>query len=474
MSRGSRCRFYADIMAVHPEVTGSCNLVVVKLPDGESIKFAVDCGLFQERDYDKYNEELPFIPSSLDFVLVTHNHVDHTGRLPLLAKNGFHGNIYMSETTAKLIPYALYNSGKVIRDNAKFKGCKPIYTEVDTEKTLKLRKPCKYGETVQIGENIKATFFMNGHLPGAALILVQISFEEYEDINLLFTGDYNSENMFFDVVNLPEWVTKLPLTVIQESTYGDKETTEVTACFKDNVKACIDRGGSVVAPVFSLGRAQEIMYVLKCMQEEGTLNKEVPIFLDGKLAIKYTNLYLNDGLDNKEEMRDFVPDNFTYVDVNNRNDVLKGRECKIILTTSGMGSYGPAQLYIPEYLIRKNSLIHFCGYSAEGTLGHRLKNADYNQAVEIAGVLVKKRAEVEYTTEFSAHAKADEMITFLSKFSNLKLVLVNHGQTEVKKKFAERILDEINAKSVGILGDNYLFRVNTWGFVKSIPTKFYR
>lgn len=471
MSKGSRCRFYADIMAMHPEVTGSCNLLVVKLPNGETIKGIIDCGLFQERDYDKYNEELPFVSQTVDFVLVTHNHVDHTGRLPLMVKQGYHGGIYMSETTTKLLPYALRDSVKLF---AKFKSRKPIYTEADAEKTLNLRRPCKYGEAVQIGEHVKATFFMNGHLLGAAIILVQLSYPEYEDINLLFTGDYNSKNMFFDVPNLPKWVLDLPIMVINEATYGDKDTTDVKACFKDNIKEAISRGGSVVAPVFSLGRTQEIMYVLKCMQEEGTLSKEIPIYLDGKLAIRYTNLYLNDGLDNKEEMMDFVPDNFSFVDVNNRNDVLMGNEVKVILTTSGMGSYGPAQLYIPEYLKRKNCLIHFCGYSAEGTLGHRLKSATQGQAVEVGGMLVKKIADVQYTSEFSAHAKADEMIDFLKKFSKLKLVLVNHGQTDTKKKFAERVLDEVDAKSVGILGDNYLFRVNTWGIVKTMPTKFQR
>ncbi len=474
MSKGTKCRFYVDLMSANPGITGSCNIVVIKLPNGETLKGIVDCGLFQEKDYDKYNEELPFNPQDVNFTLVTHNHVDHTGRLPFMVKQGCNCGIYMSKTTTKLLPYALHDSVKVIREVAKFKNRKPIYTEVDTEKALRLRVPCEYGETVKINENVKVTFFMNGHLPGAAIILLQISYPEYEDINLLFTGDYNSKNMFFDVPELPKWVLDLPLTVIIESTYGDKDSSDIQGCFRQNVKNCIDSDGSVVAPVFSLGRTQEIMYVLKCMQEDGDLSKDIPIFLDGNLAIRYTNLYLNDGLDNKEEMKNFVPDNFTFVDVNNRSDVLKGVERKIILTTSGMGSYGPAQLYIPEYLQRKDSLIHFCGYSAEGTLGHRLKNTIKGQAVEVGGVLVKKVAAVEYTTEFSAHAKANEMIDFLKKFSNLKLVLVNHGQTEVKKKFAEKVLYEVNAKSVGILGDNYLFRVNTWGIVKTMPTKFYR
>ena len=120
---------------------------------------------------------------------------------------------------------------------------------------------------------------------------------------------------------------------------------------------------------------------------------------------------------------DFLPKNLTYVDKTNRCEVLASTEPKIILTTSGMGSYGPAQVYIPEYLTRKNSLIHFTGYTTEGTLGARLKEAEIGDTVQIGGMLVKKCAQVEYTTEYSAHGKADEMIAFLQQFHNLKMVL---------------------------------------------------
>jgi len=116
---GAKDRLYADIMAVHPEVTGSCLLVIVKQPDGTTVKFIVDCGLFQERKYSKNNESLPFIPENIDFCLVTHNHVDHTGRLPFLVSKGFNKEIYTSETTAKLLPYALEDSYKVCIQEAK-------------------------------------------------------------------------------------------------------------------------------------------------------------------------------------------------------------------------------------------------------------------------------------------------------------------------------------------------------------------
>ena len=469
---GKKERFYADVMAMHPEVTGSCNLVIAKFPNNETIRFVVDCGLFQEKEYEELNSTLSFNAENVDFCLVTHNHVDHTGRLPFMAKKGFFKQIYATETTCKLLPLALNDSLKVLQDVSKRKNKKCLYNEGDVDRTLSLLKPCKFNETVEICDNVKVTFLNNGHLIGAAIILVQISYPGCDDINLLFTGDYNNKNMFFDVNPIPEWILNLPLTVIQESTYGNMDTTGIHKCFKENILKCISNGGTVVTPVFSLGRSQEILYELKCMQDEGALSKDIPIYFDGKLAIKYTDLFINDGLDIKEDMRNFLPEKLITVNKSSRSEVLEDTERKIILTTSGMGSYGPAQVYIPEYITRENALIHFTGYTAEGTLGNRLKNTESGENVEVGGLITKKMAKVEYTTEYSAHAKADEMITFLNQFRNLKLILVNHGESEVKNTFANRIVKEVKTKRVGLLGREFFFRVNPYGLVKTLSTKF--
>ncbi len=469
---GNKARFHADIMAMHPTVTGSCNLVIVKPPDRSTIRFVVDCGMFQERKYNELNETLPFYSEHVDFCLVTHNHVDHVGRLPFMVKNGFRNPIYMTETTSKLIPFALFDSCKVLNDLAKRNNSKRIYDESNVSKTLQLVQPCKYFEPIQVHPNVVATFFPNGHLVGAALILVQISYPGYDDINILFTGDYNNKNIFFDVPPLPQWVLELPLTVIQESTYGNMDSTEVTETFKQNVINCVNNNGTTVAMVFSLGRSQEILYTLKKMQESGDLSLDVPIYFDGKLAFKYTSLYLHDGLDNRPEMKNFLPENLTYVDSSSRPDIVESTARKIIVTTSGMGSYGPAQTYIPEYLSRENALIQFTGFTTPLTLGARLKDTESGNSVEVGGLIARKRAKVEYSTEYSAHAKADEMIAFLQQFKNLRLVLVNHGEEDVKKIFAERITNEVQARHVGLLGREYFFRVNHYGLVKTLSTKF--
>ena len=473
MSKGTRTKFYADIMAVHPEVTGSCNLVVVKYPDGGTTKFMVDCGLFQEKDYNDNNHKLICNADTIDFVLVTHNHIDHTGRLPYLINKGYKGSIYMTRETSYLIGPALRNSCEVLRDLAKRTNTETLYDEYDVEWTIKSIVPCDYNHTIKPLPNIKVTFLMNGHLVGAAMILVRISYPEYEDINLLFTGDYNNKNMFFDVPKIPKSIRELPLTVIQESTYGNVCSKQTQAkCFEDNVLQAVEAKKTIVSLVFSLGRAQEILYVLRKMQEDGRLSTDIPIYFDGRLAFKYTDIYLSDKLNIKEEMRSFLPQNLIYVDKLTRDDIINDHNTKIIVTTSGMGSYGPAQTYLPTFIPRSKVLIHFTGYCAEGTLGRTLRDTPKGEIVDISGMMVRKMADVEYTTEYSAHAKADEMIDFLNQFTDLKLILVNHGQKDVKKAFANKILEEVNVNSVGILGEGYLFRVDHYGYVKSMNTKF--
>ena len=465
---GCKSRFHVDIMDVHNEVTGSCHLCVVIFPNGEKLKFLVDCGLFQQEEGDELNQKLLFNADDIAFCLVTHNHIDHTGRLPLLVKNGFRGKIYATETTCNLLPEALNDSYSVLKGKAIL-----IYGEEDVVHTVNLCIPCSYDETIEINENVRVNFFENAHLPGAAVVLVRISYPGCENINLVFTGDYNSRSVFQNHVHIPSWVLDLPVTVIQEATYGDINSGEIEPCFDRNLLKAVEQGWTVLAPVFSLGRAQEILYRLKCLQAAGLLDVNVPIYLDGKLAIRYTNMYLKGIVGIREDMKDFLPENFSYVDKLVRNSLLNDENsCRIILTSSGMGSYGPARTYIPAFLGRQKMLIHFTGYTAVGTMGRNIKDTPDGEIVSVAGLLIKKRAKVEYTSEFSAHAKADTMIDFLNQFTNLKLVLVNHGEPEVKEKFASRILNEVDSKYVGILNRENLFRVGPWGLEKTIPTKF--
>lgn len=472
---GSKNRFYMDVQTLNSSVTGSCHLCIVKYPDGTTTRFIVDCGLFQgrEEENDTNNYSFPFNESSIQFVLVTHTHVDHIGRLPLLVKNGFRNQIYVTPSAKPLLNLALFDSYRVLKDTAKRKHQPDLYRDVDVYQTLNLVKAIPFEKTTALDDHIKVTFFYNGHLIGASLILVEISYPGEQNINWLFTGDYNSHNMFFDIPPLPKRVLEMPLNIMQEATYGTMDSTQVVPCFEKNIlSALFKSNASVVVPVFSLGRSQEILYFLKVLQNQGKLDCSVPIFFDGKLAHQYTRLYRNGSLGIKQEMLEFLPSGLQFVDTGIRDSVLIDSDRKIILTTSGMGSYGPAPQYISTFIRQSNSLIHFTGYTAEGTLGHSLHSANMGDIVRVGGILVTKRAQVEFTSEFSAHAKADELIHFLKQFENLNLVLVNHGEPYVKEAFAKRVLKEISTKDVGIANEEFFFRVSPYHLLKTMTTKF--
>lgn len=469
---GQKTRFYYDIQSFHSGVTGSKTLVSGSFPYGEQLRFLIDCGSYQGKEADNANSTLNFDASKIDFVCVTHNHMDHTGCLPLLLKNGFQNSIYASTTTCKLMPPALNDNCRIMRNNAKSKGTKSLYNDLDVEHTIQHLTSCEWYETVRYNDNARFTIFKNGHLVGATLILVQLSYPGYDDINILFTGDYNYKNTFFSVPSLPDWVLELPLTVVCESTYGTMDSSEINYCFDSNVANAINNNATVIAPVFSQGRAQEILYELNQMQLRKTLSIDTPIFLDGNLAQFYTGFYQKCP-DIRADMQNFAPKNLLFVDKSVRQSIIEDTKPKIILTTSGSGSYGPAQTYLPEYITRKNALIHFTGFCPKDTLGYKLNLAENGKTVTIGGRILRKSADVQFTSEFSAHAKADELIDFLHQFKDIKLLLVQHGEPEVKKQFAERVVDECsNIKDVGLLGDGYFFRADRYGFVKSIPTKF--
>ena len=469
---GTKLRTYVDVMALHNEVTGSCNFIVVKMPTKETFRIAVDCGLFQERVNTIYNKEFPFDVEKLDYVLITHNHIDHIGRLPHLIKKQYSGSIYCSKPTKMLIPLALGDSYKLTKELYRSLNTEMPYSFDDVLETQKRLKEVDFDKTIALNRYIKVTFFRNGHLPGAALILIQIQFEDEDAINLLFTGDYNNKNIFFDVPELPDWVKELPLTIIQESTYGNMESSEMIPCFRNNVSKKIKDGGTVIIPAFSLGRSQEILKTLRTMQDDGELDPNIPVYLDGNLAINYTILYLNKELDLRDDSDDFLPYDTTFVCKDIRDEILNSVEPKIVVTTSGSGSYGTAPLYLKHYIGDNKALIHFTGYLFEESFGRTLKDTPDGEFVKIGGELEEKKAQVEFTAEYSAHAKADEMIEFLKKFKNLKAVLVNHGEPKTKEIFAKRIAKEVSVKSVAILNRDNLFRISPWGIVKSIPTEF--
>ena len=464
--------FHVDIMALNPEVTGSCYLMAVKFPDKTATNFIVDCGLFQEEEYREYNLDFPFSCENVAFELVTHNHIDHTGRLPLLCKKGFSGNIYSTKATKILLPYALFDSQKILKKEAKRNKTKQLFSSDDVLTVCNKTIDCKYGIPFSPANHIQVTFYGNGHIPGAAMISARISYPGFENINLFFTGDFKTSNRFFDVGQIPDFVFEQPTIVISESTYGYEDSSETKKVFKDNISLANSQGKNIIVPAYALGRTQEVLYDIKCCQDENRINPMTQIWLDGKLSISYNEAYLHQDLGIREDMKDFLPRNFNYVDKTVRSSILESEVQKIIVTSSGSGSFGPAQMYIPYYISNPNALIHFTGYTPEGSLGRRLQDTEYGDSVTVHGILKQKFANVMYTKEYSAHAKADEIISFLSKFQDLKLLVFNHGAYYAKDLIAQRAMEEIRPKEVALLGRDYVFGVNPFGLAKAIPTSY--
>lgn len=476
MGKKRNCNpFYIDIMSMSPEVTGSCLYVTEHFSDYSFKHFIVDCGLFQEPEYRYLNSELLFNTDNVDFVAVTHNHIDHTAKLPFLVKHGLNVPIYCTSDTESLMPLALKDTVSIMQNRIKRDKNSAIYTESHVKKTIKLLNGCEYNKPLKVTDGTTITFFKNGHLIGAALILVQINCYGENPINILFMGDYNDKNMFFEVPELPKWVLDLPLTIICESTYGYMDSSEIENTFIDNIVQFFKNtnNSTIITPVFSLGRSQEVLKILKQMQENGEISN-IPIYLDGKLTHKYTDLFINGNLTSIDsDKSDFLPDNSVYVGRNLRAKLLKSPIRKIIVSSSGMGSYGPAQSYIQKYIQQNDSLIHFTGYAAEGTISRELFDTPKEDIVNWGGLILNKKADVLFTNEFSAHAKADEIITFLRKFHNLQTILVTHGTTESKYKMAKRIVKEgIEVRDIGILSRDYFFRIAPTGLIKTCSSKF--
>ena len=265
-----------------------------------------------------------------------------------------------------------YNKYKKIIEDASvpvFLNNDVLYDSKNVEEMLSYVTGKEYNSTFKITDNISATLIPNAHLLGAASILVTISYENEDPIYLYFSGDYSPNNRLFDVEENNS-IYNLPINIVQESTYGktSKDTIEYT--FRKYLLNSIKNKETCIIPVFSQGRAQEIPYELKQMQQEGLLDTSIPIFADGKLSYSYTNFYLNHSEFLKKEVKNFLPENFNFVKDNiEREKLLTDRSCKIILTTSGMGNYGPAQTYLPYYISRPKCSIIFCGYTTPDSLG---------------------------------------------------------------------------------------------------------
>lgn len=470
--------FYVNAYTRSTDVTGSCNLFSVHFPDKTNYRFLVDCGMFQgKKENLRLNEMIPFDAEKINAVFITHNHVDHTGLLPLLVQQGFYSPVFTTYATYKLIDIGLYDGCKINSNEL----TEPLYTREDVDKTLELIVGCVYKKILKPHKHVHAIFFANGHLVGAAVLYITISYPGYDDINLLFTGDYNSKNVFFNVERLPKDVRNSNISALfTESTYGDIDSTDKSfkPCLEENVIQAAREGKTIIFPSFSQGRYQEMLLFLKRLQKQGKIPTSMKIWGDGLSGQEYTKRYLCEDLGIKKLNQNFLPDSFKFIPRNEkrkyREEILGDHTPKFILAPGGMGHYGPIQKYISHYLSDKNALIHYLGYCAEESKAYELLNANYGDEVVYSGILHTKKCEIRRTGECSGHAKRDVLLAFANDLANVKFIGITHGEQDKRKKYASYLHKNLEntATKIGVMHPDYGYRITSEGVTKTFLTHF--
>ena len=434
-------------------VTGSCHCLEI---NGK--KILVDCGLQQGRD-ELDNRYLAFAPGSIDILLVTHAHIDHTGRIPLLVKNGFHGRILTTRVTADLMKIMLLDSAHIQESDAEYENRKgqragrehvePLYTEQDALDVFKYVTTCEYEETVELCEGVSAVFTDAGHLLGSASITLELE-ENGVHKTLVFSGDIG--NVDQPIIRDPQLLKKADY-VVMESTYGDRNHTEVWS-YTDELAEIIDetlgKGGNVVIPSFAVGRTQELLYFIREIKDQKLVKStpNFPVYIDSPLAKAATTVFCGDlhgYLD--EQALDLVKDGTHMFTFPNLNLVESSEESKmlnmdttpkVIISASGMCDAGRIRHHLKHNLWRANSAVVFVGFQSPGTLGRRL--LDGVEKVKLFGEEIAVKAKIVNFQGLSSHADHDHLVQWIKAFDPKPThVFVVHGDEDVAPVFAEEL-----------------------------------
>ena len=434
-------------------VTGSSHCLEI---NGK--KILVDCGLQQGRD-EMDNRYLAFAPGSIDILLVTHAHIDHTGRIPLLVKNGFHGRILTTRLTADLMKIMLLDSAHIQESDAEYENRKgeragrehvdPLYTEQDALDVFKYVTTCEYKEKVDLCEGVSAVFTDAGHLLGSASITLELE-ENGVHKTIVFSGDIG--NVDQPIIRDPQLLKKADY-VVMESTYGDRNHTEVWS-YTDELAEIIDetigKGGNVVIPSFAVGRTQELLYFIREIKDQKLVKStpNFPVYIDSPLAKAATTVFCGDlhgYLD--EQALELVKDGTHMFTFPNLNLVESSEESKmlnmdttpkVIISASGMCDAGRIRHHLKHNLWRANSAVVFVGFQSPGTLGRRL--LDGVEKVKLFGEEIAVKAKIVNFQGLSSHADHDHLIEWIKAFDPKPThVFVVHGDEDVAPAFAEEL-----------------------------------
>lgn len=463
------------------EVTGSNHLV-----EAAGKKFLVDCGLIQGRVAEEERNAEPFIynPKEIDFMLLTHAHIDHSGRIPKLIKEGFKGAIYATKPTCELSRIMLADSGHIQEAETEWKNRKrkregktllePLYTSKEGEESLKHFIPASYMDIIEIDENIRVRFNDAGHMLGSAIIEVWIT-ENGKTTKIVFSGDLGNNDI--KLLQPPSPITTADY-VVMESTYGDRlhmkyKGDEKAEKFLDIVSTTLRRGGNVVIPSFAVGRTQEILYELNAIKErknEPEINakyKELmnaTVYVDSPLAITATEIFKRnlELFDDEAQERIKRGDNPLEFDglkftktVEESVALNENTKPCIIMSASGMCDAGRIKHHLKHNLWNPLNTILFVGYQAPNTLGRRIVEGE--KVVKIFGEEIAVNAQIEYIEGYSGHADQEWLMNFIYSFRDKpKKVFLVHGEERAQKVLKEKIEKDIEVSTIiPEFGDTY-------------------
>ncbi|MGI6462700.1 MAG: MBL fold metallo-hydrolase RNA specificity domain-containing protein [Candidatus Scatomorpha sp.] len=445
------------IGAAH-EVTGSLTLIEA---NGKS--FIVDCGMEQGGDIFQ-NEELPIEASDIDFVLLTHAHIDHSGNLPLLYKKGFRGKVYANEITTELADIMLRDSANIQMADAERnirkakraweEEAEPAYTLEHVAGLMKNFVPLKYGKKTEIEQGIEVRFTDIGHLLGSACIEVWMS-EDGVTKKMVFSGDVGNINQ--PIIKDPSQVKDADYVLI-ESTYGNRVHDDLDQDFALTVGNIIDkvlkRGGNLIIPAFAVGRTQEMLYFMREVKERRIVksNPDFKVYLDSPLALEATAIFKEATCDYLDaDAAALVRSGVNILSFNGLNFSLSAddsialnsdTEPKVIISASGMCTAGRVRHHLKHNLWRPECGVLFVGYQAQGTLGRILQ--DGIDEVKLFGEKIKVKAEIFSIEGTSSHADREGLLRWLKGFKKKPdMVFVNHGENEVTDEFAEAVKNEL-------------------------------
>ncbi len=439
------------------EVTGSCTVVYA---NGKTIM--IDCGMEQGPDIYE-NCELPILPSQIDYLLLTHAHIDHSGKIPALSAGGFRGHIYSTLATGHLCKIMLLDSAYIQESEAKWRNKKakrageseylPLYTVEDATYSLEQFVNCDYEKEYELCEGIKIRFTDAGHLLGSASISLSVT-ENGSTQTIVFSGDLGNHTR--PLIRDPQNPKEADYVVI-ESTYGTRlhgERVDYINQLAEIIQDTFDRGGNLVIPSFAVGRTQELLYLIRKIKEQGLIkgHDNFPVYVDSPLAVEATEIYsgnLTDYFDDEalallEKGINPIKFDGLMLSVTSEESMAinTDKKPKIIISASGMCEAGRIRHHLKHNLWRKECTVLFVGYQAEGTLGRIILEG--SREIKLFGEPILVQAQIRTIEGISSHADRDMLTEWLNAFTKKpKTIFVNHGADSVCDEFAAHIEKEL-------------------------------